>query len=180
MHKYILKEIQVYGIRSPSISWHKQTMTKKKTFNLEPSFSDWCRNNPELDAQDKSLYVTDIDYSLFRYVAGELYFLEVKTRGASPNPHQKEVLEIIDQVCQYASGNQFSTRRGKRPLTLSGVYCLTLQNRTPEDSEWMLFGRATGPMYTISKFDLERVMGGTASPISPGQWVSNQSRRVNP
>ena len=124
-------------------------MTRQRVTSGESAFGSWLRSNPNLDAQAQGIYITDVDYSVFQFKQGAIFFLEVKTRGADVGPYQGEVLSILDEVCRRVNGGVFDTRRGRRKLAFQGVYRLILHRTSPEDSDWMLFGKIGGSVHRI-------------------------------
>jgi hypothetical protein len=148
-------------------------LTRSRITSGEPAFGSWLRGNPRLDAQSKGIYITDVDYSVFHFKTGKLFFLEVKTRGADVGPYQGEVLGILDEVCRRVTGGTFETRRGKRRLAFQGVYRLILHRTSPDDSDWMLFGKVDGPVFRITTNELEQILSPEA-PMTPENWIALQ------
>lgn len=139
----------------------------------ESPFGTWLRSNPKLDAQAEGIYVTDIDYTLFRFKPGVLFFIEVKTRGAEVGRHQTEVLKILDQACGMVDGRVFETLRGNRVIRFSGVFRLILSGTSPDDSEWMRFGQVGFESYPINRDELEQILnGGPQGILSPDNWIA--------
>jgi hypothetical protein len=153
-------------------------MTKKRFVSGETPFGAWLRENPKLDAQSEGLYVTDLDYTLFRFKPGVLFMLEVKTRGGQVGRHQNELLSILDQACRSVDGNVFDTLRGRRKLRFCGVYRLILSGTTPEDSEWMKFGRIGSESYLITVPELEMMMNGGPEGLTPDNWIAIQEKEA--
>lgn len=147
-------------------------LTRPRKNPGETPFGAWLRSNPKLDAQAEGIYVSDIDFSLFRFRPGVLFFLEIKTHGAEVGRHQGELLSILDQTCRMVDGRVFDTLRGRRPVRFSGVFSLVLSGEAPDDSEWMRFGQIGSESYPVSREELELILNGGSEGITPDNWLA--------
>lgn len=153
-------------------------MTRKRLFGTESAFQRWLRSEPQLDAQQRGIYICDVDTLVWRFHDGLFYFVEIKSRGGIVKRFQEEVLSILDQACRKVDGGIFNTIRGRRKVRFCGVFVLTLSDTEPDDSRFLMFGRIGGKLFQISKQELIAIFGGSDKPLAPDVWLANQELKV--
>lgn len=125
---------------------YRQTSTKSRVYGEDTPTTGWMRRQTEISSRE--IVITDKDLKIHRYlncIDGQgtrdiqcLMELEIKTRGAVPNQSQSDT---------YWLWNSTINRPGKvvkvktKLVVNYGVSFWRLENLTPEDSEWMEWGR---------------------------------------
>ena len=90
-----------------------------------------------------SLTLNDVDLMLHRFMTSvdrcgtrdvqHLMHLEIKTRGAMPNPHQRQTLFFLHQLLENKKRLLDSLTGGRRSVWHFGVSVLSMHGVSPED-----------------------------------------------
>ena len=101
-------------------------MTKKSIHEKGTEFSEWLRDQPEIDS--KLGYVTtNIDYVWKNYKTGKWCFIEEKRYMAKVGYSQKEIYRTVVDSC-------------KTSENFRGVHLIQFENRSPDDGKIWLDG----------------------------------------
>jgi len=100
-------------------------------------FSHWLRALPApLDSA--SVSNQNLDYIWHNYRASWFITIEEKRYGASVSAAQSDTHNIVRQLCEYGSGQEIETMRGKRKVEYRGHYVVRFEQTTPDDSRWIM------------------------------------------
>lgn len=100
------------------------------------AFSLWLREQDEISSA-KGYTTTDIDFVWRNYNENWLIVLEEKTNAGKPPLYGQQ--QILDQMNKMLSKNE-----GYR-----GYYLLQFENKTPDDSEWIMINGAKSDKTTL-------------------------------
>lgn len=99
-------------------------MTLQRRNNEGTQFSEWLRNQPNLDST-LGFIATDIDYVWENYKTGKWYFIEEKR-------HQKDVTQT-----QRNTFNRLN-KLAKNDKNYCGYYLIQFENTSPDDGKiWL-------------------------------------------
>ena len=127
----------------------------------ETGFGRWMRAQPSLSsAPPMGIVRTDCDHIILRYMTSEegrefqlMMVVEVKERGAEPDPCQKDILQFLAHSMMLRGKNQHGavtekTRKIKSLLLNRrvcvrnyGVHLLQFEKTNPDDSDWIKWDR---------------------------------------
>ena len=103
-------------------------MTQKRRDNYGTEFSDWLREQPEIDSS-LGFVATNIDYFWTNYKSGLWMLIEEKRHKQLPKFYQSKAFKIVDKSARLSS-------------TYRGFHILVFSHTCPDD----------GPMFLDDKF----------------------------
>lgn len=102
-------------------------MTCKRRDGGGTQFSNWLREQPEIDSYNNKFFATDIDYVWVNRKKQKYMMLEEKRNGKMPSKCQARVFQNIDSKC-------------KKDKRYCGFYCIVFENTSPENGKIYLYG----------------------------------------
>ena len=103
-------------------------------------FSKWLRNLPGY-LSSKNFNNQNLDYIWLDYHQFWFITIEEKTNSGQSTKSQKQLHNLIGQMLQFASGNEFDVSFGdkqqKSKVRYFGHYIIQFENTNPQDSKWI-------------------------------------------
>lgn len=143
-------------------------MTTKRRDSNESPFSEWLRNHPEIESNQKKMSVTDADIWFHRYsernekkrkisadirdVIDFVMLVELKVNNADMTFAQRDTLSVIDAVLRESCSTVSAKRKNlkipdmrrygsERIVRCYGVHLLQLSGMRPQDSKIILWDK---------------------------------------
>lgn len=158
-------------------------MTRERMFGCDVDFCSWLRKNKNLPSYsyDCGIGASDTDLIVHRYLSSvdsagtreiqAMMLLEVKTRGGKPSPSQCDTLMKFDLFR--------GQRKDRKQVTVRnfGVSVLSMSGLTPDDSDFMRWGRFSGGELIWKACDTETLIGLLKFEIHPDSYDPKPFRR---
>lgn len=106
-------------------------MTRQRFDDHSTEFGLWIRNQPVLGSVNFDCQ--NLDYIWFAYRDGWLITIEEKRYNGKSSLAQNDTHNLIKQMLEFASGQEYQTLRGKRSIHYKGHYLIQFENTNPED-----------------------------------------------
>lgn len=159
---------------------YRQQITRSRVHGEDAPYGAWLRVQSRLAST--SWVVTNSDYKMHKYlntIDGQgsreiqcLMEVEVKSNGAYPG------LSQIDTYWKFHSTINKHSRVNRQKVVNFGISFLRLQRQTPEDSDWMEWGRFNEEGQILwSRIDLQQHMNLIDFVIDPDKLTPYQFRR---
>lgn len=118
-------------------------MTRPSDFGGGTEFSDWLRDQPELDSRRYHLSLQNVDFTVHRYgvkrqgqIIQAVMLLEEKRYMGKSQFAQRDTHKIIDQALRLAHGQSVINERGDcTPFHYFGYHVLQFENTSPADGK---------------------------------------------
>ena len=151
-------------------------MTTPARDGRDKPFCDWLRKHPGLDSIQQGLYAADIDMTLFKFKTFVdrngtrdvklVMDVEIKANGAIPQPEQKELLFVREQLAESGQLHKFcwSTylKRKIRVWSLGQFLLIIHGGERPDDCRglwWCYFKDRTSIRWqAVSEEQLVRIL----------------------
>ena len=106
---------------SQRLDYMEVGMTQKRRDGLGTEFSNWLREQPEIDSK-LGFVATNIDYVWLNHKTGDWMIIEEKRYGHKPKFYQEKVFDLLDFCCNHHH-------------KFHGVHVLIFEKTNPDDGK---------------------------------------------